>query len=91
MPTNPILHLTPHPPSKRSSHAQKPPPQRQLRIRIHLTSPVVAILPLHIYTLSVYARSNAPAAKLRLSLWTHPLDFDEAPDYASPPMPLTDT
>ena len=57
-------------------------------IRGHLTSPVVSIKAVHIYTLSVYARSDAPGARLRLGLWIRPMDFDEAPDYVSESMPL---
>ena len=54
-------------------------------IRGHLTSPVVRIQAVHIYTLSVYARSDEPSARLLLGLWIRPLDFDDAPDYVGEP------
>ena len=48
----------------------------------HLTSPVVPVRGGQVYTLSAYVRSEVPAARVRLCLWTRPLDWRE-PDPAA--------
>ena len=40
----------------------------------HLTSPVVALKGGHGYTLSVYARTDDPTARLQMCVWHQPLD-----------------
>ena len=55
----------------------------------HLTSPVVAIKGGQAYTLSVYARSDHPSARLQLCAWHQPLDWAEAPDAQSEPLQVT--
>ena len=55
----------------------------------HLTSPVVEVTPCLVYTLSVYARSDEPSARLQLGVWTRPVDFDRVPDTLSWSLPLT--
>ena len=55
----------------------------------HLTSPVVAVKPGQVYTLSVYARSDEPSARLELGLWTRPLDFRQRPSRVSQPRQLS--
>jgi len=56
----------------------------------HLTSPVVPMKLGQAYTLSVYARSDNPDAKLRLRLWNCPLDWRETPNAQSEPISLSD-
>lgn len=58
-------------------------------IRGHLTSPVVRIEAVHLYTLSVFARSAAPQSRLWLGVWIRPLDFADDPDYLSETFELT--
>ena len=55
----------------------------------HLTSPVVEVVPCQVYTLSVYARSGEPSARLNLGVWTRPLDFEATPDMLGWSLPLT--
>lgn len=55
----------------------------------HLTSPVFALKGGHGYTLSVYARRDDGAARLRMGVWHRPLDWAEAPDAQSPPLEVT--
>ena len=56
----------------------------------HLTSPVVSLKPGQAYTLSVYARSDIPSAKLRLAVWNRVMDWREKPDAEGEPIPLSD-
>jgi len=55
----------------------------------HLISPMVPLKMGQVYTLSAYARSDAPSAKLALTVWMRPLDWTVAPDVQSEPLPLT--
>ena len=55
----------------------------------HLLSPMVSVTPCTPYTISVYARSDEPSAKLEICLWTHPVDFTQSPDSLSYAMPLS--
>ncbi len=55
----------------------------------HLTSAVVTLDGARGHVLSAYARSDTPGARLRLSLWTRPLDWSRAPDALSPEWKLT--
>ena len=55
----------------------------------HLLSPMVGVTPCTPYTISVYARSDDPSAKLEIGLWTHPVDFTQSPDSLSYAMPLS--
>lgn len=55
----------------------------------HLTSPVVDVVPCQVYTLSVYARSDEPSARLNPGVWTRPLDFEGTPDMLGWSLPLT--
>ena len=54
----------------------------------HLTSPVVPLKGGQAYTLSVYARSDEPSARLRLCVWNRPVDWRETPDAQSEPLPV---
>ena len=54
----------------------------------HLTSPVVPMQGGQAYTLSAYARSDAPGATLGLGVWNRPLDWRETPDAQSQPVPV---
>ena len=54
----------------------------------HLTSPAMAVRPCQAYTLSVYARSDEPSARLQLGLWRRPVDFTQSPDSVSKAIPL---
>lgn len=56
----------------------------------HLISPVVPMKFGQAYSLSVYARSDVPDAKLRLRVWNRPMDWRETPDAQSEPMALSD-
>jgi hypothetical protein len=56
----------------------------------HLTSAVMPIEGARAYVLSAYARSTVPRARLRLSLWTRPLDWQSKPDAQGPAIALTD-
>ena len=57
----------------------------------HLTSPVVSLKPGQAYTLSVYARSDVPAARLRLCVWNRPVVCWRAtPDAQSEPLPVSE-
>ena len=51
----------------------------------HLTSPVVPMKGGQAYTLSVFARSDTPSAKLQLRVWTNAMDWRETPDAESEP------
>ena len=55
----------------------------------HLTSPVVSLKPGQAYTLSVYARSDVPSAKLHLCMWNRPANWNETPDAQSEELPLS--
>ena len=55
----------------------------------HLTSPVVAMKGGQAYTLSVYAHSDHPSARLQLCVWHQPMDWAEAPDARSEPLQVT--
>ena len=55
----------------------------------HLTSPLVPVQPCTPHTISVYARSEDPSAKLEIGLWTRPVDFTQTADSLSFPMPLS--
>jgi len=55
----------------------------------HLISPVVSLKKGQTYTLSAYARSDTPSAKLAFAVWTRPVDWRENPDAQSEPLPLT--
>ena len=57
---------------------------------VHLPSPVLAIRPAQAYTLSVYARSDEPSARIQLTMWTRSMDFEQAPDAYSPQIALSD-
>ena len=54
----------------------------------HLTSPVVPMKGGQAYTLSVFARSDTPSAKLQLRVWTNAMDWRETPDAESEPIPV---
>ncbi len=56
----------------------------------HLTSPVVPMKYGQAYTLSVYARSDLPSAKLRLGVWNQPMDWRNEPDAQSVPISVTE-
>ncbi len=56
----------------------------------HLPSPVVPIKAAQAYTISLYARSDEPSAKIRLTMWTRPLDFRTQPDTFSRDIALSD-
>ena len=56
----------------------------------HLTSPVVPMNYGQAYTLSVYARSDLPSAKLRLGVWNQPMDWRNEPDAQSAPISVTE-
>ena len=55
----------------------------------HLTSPLVSVLPCTPHTISVYAKSDDPSAKLEIGLWTRPVDHTQIPDALSYPTPLS--
>lgn len=55
----------------------------------HLPSPLVAIRPAQAYTLSIYARSADPSARIQLTMWTRSMNFDQAPDAYSPAFSLS--
>ena len=55
----------------------------------HLLSPMVRVVPCTPYTISVYARSDEPSAKLEIGLWTRPVDFTQSPDSLSYVLPLS--
>ena len=55
----------------------------------HLTSPVVAMKGGQTYTLSAYARSEAAAASIQLSVWNRPMDWRETPDARGRVLPLS--
>ena len=57
---------------------------------VHLPSPVVVIRPAQAYTLSVFARSDEPSARIQLTMWTRSMDFEQAPDAYSPQITLSD-
>ncbi|HCN08543.1 MAG TPA: hypothetical protein DIT01_11475 [Lentisphaeria bacterium] len=54
----------------------------------HLTSPVVPMKGGQVYTLSVFARSDTPSAKLQLRVWTNAMDWRETPDAESEPIQI---
>ena len=55
----------------------------------HLLSLMVSVEPCTPHTISVYARSDDPSAKLEMGLWTRPVDFTQSPDSLSYAMPLS--
>ena len=55
----------------------------------HMTSPVIKVRPAQVHTLSVYARSEEPSARLQLGIWTTPVDFTRSPNELSYSIPLT--
>lgn len=55
----------------------------------HLTSPLIQVRPGQSYTLSAFARSDAPSSSIRLGLWNRHLDWKQRPEVQSPAFPLT--
>ena len=55
----------------------------------HLLSPMVNVMPCTPHTISVYARSDEPSAKLEIGLWTCPVDFTQPPGSHSYTLPLS--
>ncbi len=55
----------------------------------HLPSPLLAIRPAQAYTLSIFARSSEPTARLQLTLWTRSMNLSEPPDIFSPQYTLS--
>src|SRR5947208_9286402 len=55
----------------------------------HLPSPVLAVKPGQAYTISAYTRSDKPSAKMRMAMWTRPMDFRADPDAYSEEITLT--
>lgn len=49
----------------------------------HLPSPMIQVRSAQAYTLSVYARSDEPSARIQLTMWTRSMDLQEPPDAAS--------